>query len=330
MLSSQLPGSSGYSSAFQNIGAVQNKGFEFSLNTINLDKKDFKWSTNFNISFNRNKILALTSNQNSFTTITKWSGGNSIAAGPSYLAQVGQPIGMFYGLVSDGVYQYSDFDQNTPGVYTLKPGIASANIDRTKIYPGYWKFKDLNGDNVIDSKDLTVIGNPNPDFTGGFTNNFSYKRFDLNLFFQFSYGGELMNVNRILMEGGGGTSFTKGANMFASYANRWTPTNPSNEFSAAGAGGKAPTFYPSRIVEDGSYLRLKTINVGYKLNTAMLKKISIRDIRLFASAQNLWTLTNYQGLDPEVNTFSTALTPGFDYSAYPRAKVITFGFEITL
>ncbi len=330
LLSSQLPGSSGYTSAFQNIGAVENKGLEIALSTINLDKKYFKWSTSFNISFNKNKILALTSNQNSFTSITKWSGGNSIAASPSYLAQIGQPIGMFYGLIWDGVYQYSDFDQNTPGIYTLKPEIASANIDRTKIFPGYWKFKDLNGDKVVDSQDLTVIGNPNPDFTGGFTNNFNYKNFDVNLFFQFSYGGELMNVNRIVMEGGGGTSSTKGANMFASYANRWTPTNPSNEYSAAGAGGKSPTFYTSRVVEDGSYLRLKTLNLGYKFNTAKLKKISISNLRLFASAQNLWTLTNYQGLDPEVNTFSTALTPGFDYSAYPRAKVITFGFEITL
>jgi TonB-linked SusC/RagA family outer membrane protein len=330
LLSSQLPGSSGYTTAFQNIGAVQNTGFELALNTINFDKKDFKWSTNFNISFNRNKILALTSNQNSFTTITKWSGGNRIAASPSYLAQIGKPIGMFYGLVSDGVYQYSDFNQNTPGVYTLKPEVPSANVDRTRIFPGYWKFKDLNADGVVDSQDLTVIGNPNPDFIGGFSNNFSYKRFDINLFFQFSYGSELMNVNRILMEGGGGTASTKGANMFASYSNRWTPTNPSNEYSAAGAGGAAPSFYPSRVVEDGSYLRLKTVNLGYTFNTAKLKKIKISDLRLFASAQNLWTLTNYQGLDPEVNTFSSALTPGFDYSAYPRAKVITFGFEISL
>ena len=330
LLSSQLPGSSGYSSAFQNIGAVQNRGFEFALNTINLDKKGFKWSTNFNISFNRNKILALTSNQNSFTTITKWSGGNSIAASPSYIAQIGRPIGMFYGLVADGVYQYSDFNQVTPGVYTLKPEIPSANINRAAIFPGYLKFKDLNGDNVVDARDLTTIGNPNPDFTGGFTNNLSYKRFDINLFFQFSYGGELMNVNRIVMEGGGGTSSTKGANMFASYADRWSPTNPSNDYGAAGAGGRAPSFYTSRVVEDGSYLRLKTVNLGYSFNTAKLKKIKINDLRLFASAQNLWTLTNYQGLDPEVNTFSSALTPGFDYSAYPRAKVITFGFEISL
>lgn len=335
LLSSQLPGSSGYSVAFQNIGSVQNRGFEFSLTTVNLDNKDFKWSSNFNISFNRNKILSLTSGQKSLTTITKWSGGNSIAASPSFEAKVGQPIGMFYGLKSDGVYQFGDFDATTnatTGVttYLLKAGVPSANIDRTRIKPGFWKFKDLNGDLVVDANDLSTIGNPNPDFIGGFSNNFSYKGFDLNVFLQYSYGNEIMNVNRILMEGGGGTSSTKGANMFATYANRWSATNPSNDYSTAGAGGQAPSFYPSRVVEDGSFIRLKTVNLGYKFNPSLAKKMKLNELRLYMSAQNLYTFTNYQGLDPEVDAFRSALTTGLDYSAYPRAKTITFGLDITL
>ena len=328
LLSSQLPGSAGYASAFQNIGSVQNTGIELSLTTVNIAKKDFNWSTSFNISFNDNKVLSLTSGQTSLTTITKWSGGNSIAASPSFIAKVGQPIGMFYGLQSDGVYQYSDFDL-VGATYVLKAAIPSANITRSKILPGYWKFKDLNGDLVVDANDLTTIGNPNPDFIGGFTNNFSYKGFDLNVFFQFCKGNQIMNVNRILMEGGGGTSATKGANMFATYANRWSPWNPSNDYSTAGAGGQAPSFYPSRVVEDGSFLRLKTINFGYKFNSSVTKKMKLGGLRIYASAQNLLTYTKYQGLDPEVNAFASALTPGLDYSAYPRAKTVTVGLDIT-
>lgn len=335
LLSSDLPGSSGYISAFQNIGSVQNRGLEFSLTTVNVASKKFNWSSNFNISFNRNKLLALTSGQNDLKTIARWSSNNTIGLSPGFIAQVGQPIGMFYGLVSDGVYQYSDFDATvnpSTGVttYLLKPEIPSANLSRSTIQPGYWKFKDLNGDNFVDVNDLTVIGNPNPDFIGGFTNNFTYKGFDLNVFLQFSYGNEIMNVNRILMEGGGGISATKAASMFASYANRWTPTNPSNEFAAAGAGGKAPSFYPSRVVEDGSFLRVKTVNLGYNFTSAVTKKLKINGLRCYASAQNLFTITGYQGLDPEVNTFASALTPGLDYSAYPRARTLTFGLDITL
>lgn len=332
LLSSQLPGSSGYASAFQNIGSVQNTGFEFTLNTINVQSNGFTWSSSFNISFNRNKVLSLTSGQNSLLTSTQWSGGNSIAKSPSYIAQIGQPIGMFYGLMSDGVYQYSDFDQPTPGTYVLKANVPSANINRALIFPGYWKFKDLNGDGVVDANDLTTIGNPNPDYIGGLTNNFSYKGFDLSIFFQFSHGNQLLNVNRILMEGGGGTSATKGANMFASYANRWSPTNPSNDYSVAGAGGKAPSFYPSRVVEDGSYIRLKTINLGYTFNQSLIKKVKLNGLRLYVSGQNVLTFTHYQGLDPEVNAWASggALTPGLDYSAYPRAKTVTFGLDITL
>ena len=335
LLSSDLPGSSGYTSAFQNIGSVQNSGIELSLTTVNINNKKFNWSSNFNISFNKNKVLGLTSGQNELQTIARWATNNNIASSPGYIAKVGQPIGMFYGLVSDGVYQYSDFNATFNPItgattYLLKPEIPSAGSNRALIQPGFWKFKDLNNDTFVDVNDLSVIGNPNPDFIGGFSNNFGYKSFDLNVFLQFSYGNEILNVNRILMEGGGGISSTKAANMFASYSNRWTPNNPSNEFAAAGAGGRSPSFYPSRVVEDGSFLRVKTINLGYNFNSSFTKKLKINGIRFYASAQNVFTITGYKGLDPEVNTFSSALTPGLDFSAYPRAKTVTFGLDITL
>jgi len=181
---------------------------------------------------------------------------------------------------------------------------------------------------VIDVNDVTTIGNPNPKFFGGFSNSFSYKNFDLNIFFQYSYGNEIMNVNRILMEGGGGISFVQGANQYASYVDRWTVNNPSNQYAKAGS-TNAPSFYPSRVIEDGSYIRLKTLNLGYNIKMQKLERLGISNFRLYVSGQNLMTWTKYSGLDPEVNSFASSLTPGVDYSAYPRAKVWTVGVDVS-
>lgn len=329
LLNASLPGSTGYFSTYENIGSVQNRGLEFSLTTVNITTKDVNWTSSFNISFNRNKVLSLTSGQSYLTTIVKWESGNTIAASPGFIAQVGQPVGMFYGLTSDGVYQTSDF-ASTGTSNVLNAGIPYYGTLNKTVQPGSLKYKDLNGDGVIDVNDATTIGNPNPKFTGGFSNNISYKGFDLNVFFQFSYGNQIMNVNRILMEGGGGISNVQGANQFATYADRWTPTNPSNLYARAGTGGTQPAFYSSRDVEDGSYLRLKTVNLGYRFNPGFIKKAGMSSLRVYVSAQNLYTWTKYSGLDPEVSSFSSALTPGVDYSAYPRAKVVTIGLNLSL
>jgi TonB-linked SusC/RagA family outer membrane protein len=327
LLNASLPGSSGYLTAFENIGSVQNRGLEFLLSTVNVTTKNFNWSSSFNISFNRTKVLELSSGQDYLLTIQKWA-SNNIAASPGFIAQIGQPVSMFYGLVSDGVYQNSDYTQTSPGVYVLNPGLPTYGTTALKT-PGAWKFKDLNNDGVIDVNDLTVIGNPNPKFFGGFSNNFTYKGFDLNIFFQFVYGNQIMNINRILLEGGGGISTTVGANQFASYTNRWEPDNPSNTYAKANAGGSAPNFYASRDVEDGSFLRLKTVNLGYTFSNKLVKKVNIKSVRVYTSAQNLYVWTKYSGLDPEVNSYPGALTAGYDYSAYPRAKVITLGMNVT-
>ena len=325
LLYASLPGTSGYTSAYENIGSVENKGIEFSVSSVNIQNKKFSWNTSFNISFNRNKVLSLTSGQPYLTSITKWISGNTIAAAPGFIARVGEPIGMFYGLVSDGVYQIPEFAVSSTGAYTLLPGYPSYS---TSIRPGWWKFADQDKNNVIDVNDAVTIGNPNPKFIGGLGNNFAFGNLDLNIFCQFSYGNQIMNINRILMEGGGGGSAPVGANQYASMLNRWTPTNPSNTYAKAGA-TITPQFYPSRIVEDGSYLRIKTVNIGYRFNMPKLKQIGISNLRVYASGQNLLTFTKYSGLDPEVNSFSSALTPGADYSAYPRAKVITVGLDVS-
>ncbi|WP_372849063.1 SusC/RagA family TonB-linked outer membrane protein [Pedobacter sp.] len=322
LLNSSLAPSQGYLNGLRNVGKVGNKGFEFTINTVNIKNKNFSWNTNFNISFNRNKVLALTEEDPSILSRINW--GNFSNAYP-YIAIPGKPIALLYGYVWDGVYQYSDFNQLSNGTYVLKDNIPNNGQSRATVQPGFIKYKDLNGDGVVDGFDQTIIGNPNPTHTGGFSNNFTYKGFDLNVFFQWSYGNDLLNANRIVFEGGENRN---SLNMFASYANRWTPENQTNDLYKVY--GQGPLVYSSRTIEDGSYLRLKTVALGYTFNNSLLKRIKVKTLRVYASGQNLYTWTNYTGLDPEVSTFASALTPGFDWSAYPKARTVTFGINLTL
>jgi hypothetical protein len=231
-----------------------------------------------------------------------------------------------YGYVSDGVYQYSDFNRATNGAYVLKDNVTTNGNNRALIQPGDIKYKDLNGDKVVDAQDYTVIGRGLPIHAGGFTNTFQYKNFDVSVFFQWSYGNNILNVNRMVFEG---NSLNRtGLNQFASYANRWSPTNTDSDIPRA-KGIPANTPYSSRYVEDGSYLRLKTLNVGYRLPAAFMKRNKIREVRIYIATQNLLTWTNYSGFDPEVGTYASVLTPGFDYSAYPRARTFTLGGNVS-
>jgi TonB-linked SusC/RagA family outer membrane protein len=325
LLNAKLPPSMGYDSGFKNIGKVQNQGLEFTVNTVNIDSKKFNWETNFNISFNQNKLLELTENQESLLTNIAWDnqGTTKWRDLPLYIAKVGQPIAQFYGYIWKGNYQISDFNENTPGVYTLKNNVATYD---PRVQPGYIKYEDINGDGIIDSKDLTAIGNPNPDFTGGFSNNFKYKNFDLNIFFQFSYGNEALNANRLQFEGGNGQP---NQNQFVTVKNAWTIDNQNNEMFKVD-GGQGPRAYSSRVVEDASFARLKTVAFGYNIPTKYLSKVNMKNLRLYVSAQNLYTWTKYTGLDPEVSSRNSALTPAFDYSVYPRARTITFGLNASL
>lgn len=322
LLNATLAPSMGFLTAFKNVGRVSNSGIEFTLETRNIQTNNFSWNSSFNIAFNSNKVLALNEGEPSLATRVTW--GNFNNAYP-YIAIPGQPIALFYGYLFDGIYQYADFDQSPDGSYVLKSQTPNNGNPRANIRPGDIRFKDINGDGQVNSYDLTIIGNPNPTHIGGFNNNFIYKNFDLNIFFQWSYGGDILNANRIEFEGG--DPVTRGyLNMFASFAERWTPENPSNTLYRVG--GQGPAVYSSRTIEDGSYLRLKTVSVGYTFSAAQLKKLKMKSIRLYAAAQNLVTWTKYSGLDPEVSTQPGALTPSFDWSAYPRPRAITIGVDL--
>lgn len=325
LLNASLPYAIGIESStgYENIGRLQNQGLEISLNTTNINTPKFTWSSNFNVSFNQNKILSLTQGQNAILSGSGTFFNTTYTSLFPYISVVGRPLGEMYGLIFNGVYQYKDFDKLPNGTYLLKPNIPDNGTARAGIKPGDVKYKDLNGDLTINNKDYTIIGHGLPSNTGGFSNNFRYGQFDLNLLLQWSYGNNIINANRIVFEGG--IVNNPNLNQFASYENRWEPDNPSNTLFRAGGGGNAA--YSSRIVEDGSYLKLRTISLGYNLPKNLLNRLKVKNIRVYASAQNIYTISGYSGQDPEVSARNSTLTPGFDYTAYPHSLTVVLGFN---
>lgn len=325
LLSADIPASSGYSSATLNIGKLRNKGLEVTLETINVKNKNFSWSTNFNIAFNSNEIVELNSGQESMISYINWD--NKYKTMPAYISKVGESAGSMYGFIYDGTYKYEDFntatDANGSTVYSLKDEVVRISDDAQPGDPKYKKLTD-DGTNKITDADRTIIGNGQPKHTGGFTNNFTYKNWDLNIFMQWSYGNDVLNANRMVFEN---PQNKRNTNMFATYINRWTPENAMSNTPRAQAVGAE--YYSSLYVEDGSYLKLKTISLGYKFTPNTLRTLGISAARLFVSAENIATITGYSGSDPEVSTRNSVLTPGFDWSAYPRSFNASLGINIT-
>lgn len=321
LLNAQLPPTSGFSSAVKNIGKLRNDGMEFTLNTTNISTRSFNWQSNFNISFNKNKVMELTRGQQSLSNNAVYV---SQFVKPLYLAELGKPAGMMIGYIWDGNYQYSDFDNTAPGVYILKPSVSANGQARNVIQPGDIKYRDLNGDGIMNDADITFIGRGQPIHTGGFSNNFSYKGFDLHVFFQWSYGNDIYNANRILLEGNANNWLSM--NQYASYANRWSPENQTNANFRSGGSGPIG-YHSSRMVEDGSFLRFKTLALSYTIPARLIKKAYMNSLNLNVAAQNLATWTKYSGMDPEVSTRSNVLTPGYDFSSYPKSPTLVFGLK---
>lgn len=315
LLNTNLAPSFGFTLGTMNIGKVRNQGLELTLDTRNIKTRDFEWNSSFNISFNQNKVLSLAQNQESIVSIISYSN--------AYIAKLNQPMGQMYGYIYEGTYKYDDFNKMPDGSYILKDEITDNGTDRAGIKPGDIRFRDMNGDRVVNNKDAAVIGRGTPIHVGGFSNTFKYKGFDLNVFLQWSYGNDILNANKLNFARG---KSEKDYNRWMVYANRWTPENPESNIPRVGGWGSG--VYSSYEIEDGSFLRLKTFSLGYTLPRNTLKKLSLRSLRLYASAQNLFTWSNYSGYDPEVSTKNTALTPGFDWSAYPRSVTCTFGLNV--
>jgi len=339
LLNAQMAPSTGFSTVQQNVGEVENKGLEFSVNAHIIKNRDFTWSSNFNISFNRNKTIKLNSGESQMRTDPRWDVGYTNTE-YQYVTRVGEPVGMIYGLEFDGLYQMDDFNWINGDTYELKPGISSYG-GRT-MNPGMAKFKDQptidtngdgipdKGDGVINEDDRVIIGNPHPKHTGGFRNDFTYKNFDLQVLLQWSYGFDILNANKALFS----TYLNNNRNGYPELLNSWTPTNTDTNVSGVRYNGntlQARTGFKidSRYVDDGSFLKIKTVVVGYRLPQSILKKVKLKSCRFSLSAQNLYTFTKYKGYDPDVSVGKYgALTPSLDYSAYPQSVAVSFGVDI--
>jgi len=345
-----IPTSTGYSSQYQNIGSIRNRGLEFAISSTNISNKNFRWTTDFNMSFNRSKVLRIDGENDYYQTSV--SGGTN--SNVTFRAIVGHPLGEIYGYKTDGVYTSNDFTQNG-NKYTLNDGVIyQKGSVKTSYKPGDIKFlstagqTDDKGTPVYNSNDMTVIGNTNPDFTGGFKNTFSYKGLDLSVFMVFSYGNDIYNMSTQRFIG----PYQPCQNMLSETADRYTLLDPVTGKEATSLSRIAElnpnqndksilwsihndnkslitgTF--DRFVEDGSYLRISTITLGYSLPKKWINKINISSFRLYCTLNNMFTFTNYSGYDPEVSKSGSIMTPGIDDSMYPRSKSVVFGVNLSL
>lgn len=355
LIQSPIAANSGYATQYQNIGKTSNRGIELSLEGYIIDTKDFSLSASFNISFNKNKIDAFSNGNSTIKGYSsKWNGSSEPLE--DFLVEQGYSVGRIYGYETDGMYSFDDFTFNaTTKRWDLKPGVAdNSAITSANNYfgPGALKFKNSNGseDNKVDVKDKTVIGNTNPLHTGGFNLTARYKWIDLSAFFNWSYGNDIYNANKIDYSAYMLTRKYQNLTSNFSLANRFTTIDPAtglNIYSGANANPArlqelnqdASIWMPihtqtplhSWAVEDGSFLRLNNLSIGFTLPKTWVKKANIENLRIYFTGYNLYCWTSYSGYDPEVDTRSknSPLTPGVDYSAYPKSRTFVGGINVT-
>ena len=266
--------------------------------------KDLKWNINFNIAANKNKVLDL----GPVTQILTGEINGYLKINDPVVIMPGEPLNSFYGYVSDGIFQTGEDIANSP----QKTAVAG---DR--------KYKDLNGDGVLDAKDRQFIGNAQPKFFGGFTNDFSYKGFDLSASFNYVYGNKILNSTRADLDLPTGQK-----NSSARVKDRWTPTNPSNSIPRATL-NRAFLFSDAQI-EDGSFLRLGSLSLGYNFPSSWLKKSGISNAKLYVSGQNLFVITKYTGFDPETNqSGQNNILRGIDSDSYPNSRSFLVGINLS-
>lgn len=310
---------SGFDRAWQNIGRLQNRGVELSLGAEIIQKENFKWSLNTNFSYNRSKVKELGQNGAPIYLTANFISGS--AGQQAVILEEGGRIGTVYGYEAIGVYGANDFY----GDGTVKPGVAVEGVGEA---PGWIRYADLNDDGQISAEDRTVIANTLPDFFGALMSNFTWKNLDLHLAFQYSHGNQLFNANYVQAARFGVTMY----NQMAFYQDRWTYDNPESTQYAH----KAVGTISSAFVEDASFLRFRTARLTYSLPSSWLARTkAFKAVRVYVSADNLYTFTCYSGYDPEVNqpqgdgSMTNVLTSGFDYGVFPRARTFTGGLNFT-
>ncbi|RKD20102.1 SusC/RagA family protein [Pelobium manganitolerans] len=334
-------GGTGYDYQYRNLGETQNKGLELSLNWSAIRKDNFDLNVNANISFNRNRVNSIGGLDN-IVGNSDWA---STEIQDDYKVEVGQSVGRIYGYVSDGRYEVSDFEPYNGTSWVLKSGVADVTPVVGSPRPGSMKLKNIydekDGKTLVNASDRTIIGDANPLHTGGFSISSRIYNFDIAAYFNWSYGNDVYNANKIEYTS---TSQYNSRNMIDIMAsgNRWTNlkadgtiSNDAAELEAMNANTTMWSPYMSRYiisdwaVEDGSFLRLGTITLGYTLPKTISSKLKMKSARIYASGYNLLLFTNYSGFDPEVSTRrKNPLTPGVDYSAYPKSKMYVIGLDI--
>ena len=331
---------SGYDSQYRNLGSTRNRGVELTLNAPIISKKNFSLNVGGNIAYNRNRVIDL-GGLDSIKSQSYWA---STEIGDDYIVQVGQPLGNMYGYVSDGMYTPDDFTWNG-SKWVLNEGVvdASAILGSSYLLPGAPKYKDITGDGKVTVADRKVIGNASPDFTGGFNFSGYAYGFDFSANFNFMIGNEVYNANKVEFTSSRKFSNRNLVNMM-DVDKRWTNIDwTTGEMITDAAtlkqvnAGKtmwAPfvsqAIFSDWAVEDASFLRLQSVTVGYTLPEKLTEKVNLSRVRIYATGTNLFCLTNYSGYDPEVDTRrATPLTPGVDYSAYPKSIGFVVGLNLT-
>jgi TonB-dependent starch-binding outer membrane protein SusC len=307
LLAVGLPASSGYSTQLRNVGSVQNDGVELGLNTVNIDGNRFRWNTTLTFAHNRNKVVSLGGAES--LPVANQKGINGQTGSDVLRMIVGQPLGTFIGRRTDGIYQQGD--------------ACPLTVRRTTLdcVPGEYRYVDANGDGRIDTNDNVILGDGQPDFYGGVSNNFSLGAFELNTFLQYSYGAQVLNAPAINMK-----NVNTFSNQTTDALRRWTPTNTNTNVPRANS-DRPRELYDVHI-EDGSFLRLQTVTLGYNVPQSMLR--GANRARLYVTGQNLALWTRYTGFDPEVNSFGgDATAPGVDAGSYPKARSVVMGVNLT-
>ena len=357
LLRSAIPSNTGFSTQWNNIGTTSNQGVELGLTAYLIDRGDFSLSANFNFGVNRAKVEALDGTDERFFQ-SNWA-STDLRDRDDYYLQVGGKLGDIYGYVTDGYYQTSDFSayDEVTGRYILNDGVADASgtVGNTNIRPGFLKLKDLNGDGVINSEDRTVIGNALPKHQGGFGFDARWKGFDATIFFNWSYGNDIYNTGKIqynqfrrvtygnvlttmsldnrysYLDIDGSYTGTPGG--IVTDLDQLAQLNEGKNIWSLSSFGIAQATIHDWAVEDGSFLRLNNLSIGYSLPATLLQPIGISQVRVYITGSNLKLWTNYSGYDPEVSTTRSSsysgLTPGVDYSAFPRSRSYTVGVNVT-
>ncbi|WP_215223718.1 SusC/RagA family TonB-linked outer membrane protein [Echinicola shivajiensis] len=357
LLTSDIPSNTGFNTQWNNVGSTSNKGVELGINAFVIDRPDFSLSVNFNTGINRAKVVALDGTDERFFR-SNWASTDLNNINDFYL-RVGGKVGDMYGYVTDGYYTTDDFEgyDAVADEYILKEGVSNSSsvVGNTNIRPGFLKLKDLNGDGEINADDRQVIGNALPKNQGGLGINARWKGFDAAIFFNYQYGNDVYNTGKIQYN-----QFRR-----VSYGNMLTTMSSDNRFTYLDVDGNytgtpgeivtdlaqleelnadkniwshnsygiAGAVIHSWAIEDGSYIRLNNLTVGYSLPTELISRVGMSQFRVYATGNNLKLWSNYSGYDPEVSTTRSssysALTPGVDYSSFPRSRSFTVGINVT-